>query len=115
MQRELSYTELKNGCSADDFSFRSTAELEPLEGIIGQDRAVKAFDFGLHVKSKAITSICQDLPAQGKPPMPKPAQNVWRQRRKCLWTGAMFITSRTPEARWHCLFPLGKAENSGMI
>ena len=35
MQRELSYTELKNGCSADDFSFRSTAELEPLEGIIG--------------------------------------------------------------------------------
>ena len=25
MQRELSYTELKNGCSADDFSFRSTA------------------------------------------------------------------------------------------
>ena len=52
MQRELSYTELKNGCSADDFSFRSTAELEPLEGIIGQDRAVKAFDFGLHVKIK---------------------------------------------------------------
>ena len=46
MQRELSYTELKNGCSADDFSFCSTAELEPLEGIIGQDRAVKAFDLG---------------------------------------------------------------------
>ena len=39
MQRELSYTELKNGCSADDFSFCSTTELEPLEGIIGQDRA----------------------------------------------------------------------------
>ena len=104
MQRELSYTELKNGCSADDFSFRSTAELEPLEGIIGQDRAVKAFDFGLHVKIKGYNIY-----------MPKPAQSVWRQQRMCLWIGAMFITSRTPEALWHCLFPQEKAESSGMI
>lgn len=66
MQRELSYTELKNGCSADDFSFCSTAELEPLEGIIGQDRAVKAFDFGLHVKIKGYNIYMSGPSGTGK-------------------------------------------------
>ena len=66
MQRELSYTELKNGCSADDFSFCSTAELEPMEGIIGQDRAVKAFDFGLHVKIKGYNIYMSGPSGTGK-------------------------------------------------
>ena len=66
MQRELSYTELKNGCSADDFSFCSTAELEPLEGIIGQGRAVKAFDFGLHVKIKGYNIYMSGPSGTGK-------------------------------------------------
>lgn len=56
----------KNGCSADDFSFRSTAELEPLEGIIGQDRAVKAFDFGLHVKIKGYNIYMSGPSGTGK-------------------------------------------------
>ena len=49
---ELDYKQLKNVCSPEDFTFQSTAELTPLEGIIGQERAVKAFDFGLAVKMK---------------------------------------------------------------
>lgn len=32
---ELSYEQLKNWCTADVFSFQTTAELKPLEGIIG--------------------------------------------------------------------------------
>ena len=47
---ELDYTMLKNSCTPDNFSFQTTAELEPLDGIIGQERAVKALDFGLSVK-----------------------------------------------------------------
>ena len=49
---ELEYTKLKNVCSPSDFTFQSTAELTPLEEIIGQERAVKAFEFGLAVKMK---------------------------------------------------------------
>lgn len=49
---ELDYTQLKNVCSPSDFTFQSTAELTPLEGIIGQERAVKALEFGLAVKMK---------------------------------------------------------------
>lgn len=49
---ELDYTQLKKSCSPSDFTFQSTEELTPLEGIIGQERAVKAFEFGLAVKMK---------------------------------------------------------------
>ena len=49
---ELSWNQLKNSCMPENFEFHTTAELEPLEGIIGQERAVKAFDFGLAVKMK---------------------------------------------------------------
>ena len=49
---ELDNTKLKNVCSPSDFNFQSTAELTPLEEIIGQERAVKAFEFGLAVKMK---------------------------------------------------------------
>ena len=40
--KELDYTQLKNACSKDFFSFQTTAELEAIDDIIGQERAVKA-------------------------------------------------------------------------
>lgn len=49
-KRELKYTELKNFCDETSLGFETTAEIESYEGIIGQDRGVKAFDFGLRAK-----------------------------------------------------------------
>lgn len=64
--RELDYTQLKNYCSPSCFSFHTTAELEPLEGIIGQERAVKAFDFGLAVKMKGYNIYMSGPSGTGK-------------------------------------------------
>ncbi len=63
---ELHYTQLKNGCSPANFPFRTTAELEPLEGIIGQERAVRAFDFGLAVKMKGYNIYMSGPSGTGK-------------------------------------------------
>lgn len=63
---ELHYTQLKNGCHPEEFAFRSTAELEPLEGIIGQERAVKAFDFGLAVKIRGYNIYMSGPSGTGK-------------------------------------------------
>ena len=63
---ELRYTQLKNGCYPGELSFRTTAELEPLEGIIGQERAVKAFDFGLAVKMKGYNIYMSGPSGTGK-------------------------------------------------
>ena len=64
--KELSYTELKNSCRPKDLSFDTTAELEPLVGIIGQERAVKALDFGLMVKIKGYNIYMAGPSGTGK-------------------------------------------------
>lgn len=63
---ELDYTQLKNTCAPETFTFQTTAELETLEGIIGQDRAVKAFDFGLEVKMKGYNIYMSGPSGTGK-------------------------------------------------
>ena len=63
---ELTYTQLKNRCTADTFSFQTTAELRPLEGIIGQERAESAFDFGLAVKMKGYNIYMSGPSGTGK-------------------------------------------------
>ena len=63
---ELEYTQLKKGCFPDDLGFQTTAEISPLEGVIGQDRAVKAFDFGLAVKMKGYNIYMAGPSGTGK-------------------------------------------------
>lgn len=65
-QYELEYTQLKNGCFPEDLSFQTTAEIAPLEGVIGQERAVKAFDFGLAVKMKGYNIYMAGPSGTGK-------------------------------------------------
>lgn len=63
---ELDYTQLKNSCCPSDFTFKSTAELTPLNGIIGQERAEKAFDFGLTVKMNGYNIYMSGPSGTGK-------------------------------------------------
>lgn len=63
---ELSYELLKNSCKPSDFNFKTTGELVPLEGIIGQERAVSAFDFGLAVKIKGYNIYMSGPSGTGK-------------------------------------------------
>lgn len=63
---ELDYTQLKNRCYPESLPFKTTAELEPLEGIIGQERAEKAFDFGLAVKMKGYNIYVSGPSGTGK-------------------------------------------------
>ncbi|MBR2593441.1 MAG: AAA family ATPase [Firmicutes bacterium] len=47
---ELEYTQLKNFCDESLLGFKTTADIEAYDGIIGQDRGIKAFNFGLKAK-----------------------------------------------------------------
>ena len=53
MARELLPAELRRTCPPEVFTFRTTDELEPLAGIIGQDRAVEALRVGLALRQPA--------------------------------------------------------------
>lgn len=52
MNNELRVSDLRKICSPENFSFKTTEELEPLTDIIGQDRALKAIELGLGVKDE---------------------------------------------------------------
>ena len=48
------------------FDCKSTAELSPLEEIVGQERAVKALQFGLHIDGKGFNVFISGLPGTGR-------------------------------------------------
>lgn len=48
-KNELNYRDLKNYCSTSKFNFETTAELEPTDKGIGQERGIVALEFGLNV------------------------------------------------------------------
>ena len=45
----LKAKDLRKECKTNIFKFNSTAEITPLRGIIGQERAVRSLDFGLNI------------------------------------------------------------------
>ena len=50
MTKELDATKLRYTCDPKKFAFNTTAEVEPLDRIIGQDRAIEALKLGLGIK-----------------------------------------------------------------
>ena len=48
---QIPLEDLFRQCDHRQFDFSDTAELDPLETVIGQERAVQAIDFGLNMKS----------------------------------------------------------------
>ncbi|MCX8030893.1 MAG: AAA family ATPase [Thermodesulfovibrionales bacterium] len=54
MSIALSYEELYNCCDPDIFKFNTTDDIHTLESIIGQERALRAIDFGLSLNSKGF-------------------------------------------------------------
>ena len=51
-KNELSYRDLKMICNQDMFKFDTTQELEPINDGIGQERGIKALEFGIDVNVK---------------------------------------------------------------
>ena len=64
--RQLDATELTARCDPESLNFKSTAELRPLEGIIGQERALQAIRFGLGMKSFGYNLYVAGTPGTGK-------------------------------------------------
>ena len=66
MSRCLKAEELRATCDPATLPFRSTAELEPLHGLIGQQRALDATTFGIEMKPGGYNLFVLGAPATGK-------------------------------------------------
>ena len=63
---ELKSVDLRWRCSPDVFAFDSTNDLEPIEGIIGQERALKALKLGVDLRSPGYNIFIAGLSGTGK-------------------------------------------------
>lgn len=64
--RELKPSELRWNCDPDIFEFDSTEEVEPIEGILGQNRALNAIRLGVDIKSPGYNIFIAGLSGSGK-------------------------------------------------
>ncbi len=65
-KNELNYKELKMTCNPNLFKFNTTEELEPIQSGIGQDRGIKALEFGLQVDVKGYNLYLEGPSGVGK-------------------------------------------------
>ena len=65
-KNELSYKNLKISCDPKIFDFESTEELTSIQTGIGQDRGIKALEFGLNVDIKGYNLYLEGPSGVGK-------------------------------------------------
>jgi predicted ATP-dependent protease len=66
MVKELSPEQCRRACPELQFDCRSTKDLTPSKKIIGQDRAVKALQFGLRIRSKGFNVYIAGMAGTGR-------------------------------------------------
>jgi len=64
--KKLNTEDLKWTCGTDVFDFDSSEKIKPIEGIIGQDRALKALKVGVELKSPGYNIFITGLSGTGK-------------------------------------------------
>lgn len=62
----LSQEQLRNTCDPTGLGFETTAELESLTQVIGQDRAVRAIEFGVDISSSGFNLFLAGSPGTGR-------------------------------------------------
>ncbi|WP_010246728.1 Lon protease family protein [Acetivibrio cellulolyticus] len=62
----LPYKMLRKECDPNSFKFNDTSELDALEDIIGQERATKALQFGLKIKTRGYNIFMSGSTGTGK-------------------------------------------------
>ena len=62
----LAAGELRRAVDPKALGFKTTAELEPISGLIGQDRALRAIEFGANMKAHDYNIFVLGPPAAGK-------------------------------------------------
>jgi lon-related putative ATP-dependent protease len=82
---ELKLSDLRSTCDPKMFTFKNTSEVNPLDKVIGQKRAVQAIEFGLNMKSPGYNIFVTGIEGTGKSTI---IRDIVRQYAKKLPTPA---------------------------
>ena len=81
-KNELSYKDLKVTCDPKVFDFITTDELEPINTGIGQERGIKALEFGLSVDANGYNLYVEGPYGVGKTSYTKTALETISKKKK---------------------------------
>ncbi len=65
-KHSISFSQLSNQLPKDWLSFTTTADLKPYQGMIGQDRAMRAIEVGLNIGTRGFNIFAVGEPGSGK-------------------------------------------------
>jgi len=108
---ELSPSDLRSVCEPKTFNFKDTSELDPLDEVIGQTRAVEAIDFGLNMKSPGYNIFVTGLKVPENPPLSGTSSVGMQKPSRRQLTGAWCIILRMNTVQKRFLFPPGERFN----
>ena len=109
-KKELLPEELRCICDPAVFKFNDTSEIEPLDEVIGQKRAVEAINFGLNMSSPGYNIFVTGLEGTGKSTIVKDILDRFAQTRPTPEDWCM-VNNFEDEFRPHAIaLPPGKAQ-----
>src|SRR5881396_3397779 len=106
---ELSPEKLRLECPPGQVGCETSAELGPVEGIIGQDRALKALKFGIEMKGKGFNVYAAGPPITGKRPAPRSFLEASANKRPVPSHWAYLTNFQTQHEPKALMFPRGEA------
>jgi len=108
--KELKPEDLRWKCDPDIFEFSSTSDIEPIEGILGQERALKALKLGVELRSPGYNIFISGLSGSGKASSVKQMLEVIGSTCPDLYDYAYVYNFQDTDRPTLLTFPKGKAK-----
>ena len=110
MQRrtELQVNDLYQHCDPDNWQFNTTADLETLPTIIGQDRALSAIDFGVNIDAEGYNLFIMGPAGVGKYTMIKRFLDEHSRHKPRAKDWAYLNNFADPQKPWAVSLPAGQ-------
>ncbi len=97
-------------CNLEWLPFNTTAEVPPIEGIIGQERAAKAIEFGLQIEQDGYNIYVSGIPGSGRTTSVEVAVREIAKKRPTPDDWCYVYNFKEPDSPEYLRFPPGKAE-----
>ena len=108
--QKLKPVDLRWRCNPDIFSFDSTSDIEPIEGILGQERALKAIKLGVDLRGPGYNIFIAGLSGTGKATTVKKMLEAISDNCPPLYDFAYVNNFKDEDRPILLTFPIGKAK-----